>query len=134
MRGLLAFIIDVIAGIPVFIQISGSTGKRTFSVQNPVNVSENFAEKWTQEHYTRFLSWHAKALKCFKDLLTSKRLGADVMLSRLGNCFGNECVVKAANTLGIDARSLHEARVLRVSPGQIGTAGATIPQTIYFGN
>lgn len=132
---LLEFVVKVVAGLPNHIEISGPPGQRKFRVDNPVNLSENFADNWAMEHYRRFQQWHSKALVGLQQLMESKGLGVDVMLNRLSSSFGKERVVRAANALGVDTRALYEGGKLRVNGdrGQIGLVGTLIPKTINFG-
>lgn len=131
---LLDFVVKVVAKMPEYIEVVDASGSRKFSVPNPVNADEeNFAENWTEEHYLRFLTWQKRIANSLQKIQQSKGLGADVMLSRLSETFGNEDVVKAARTLGADTNTLHDAGKLRVAGGVVGAIGAKIPITINFG-
>ena len=134
--GLLNFVAGVLGKLPQYIKVSGTQGSPVFAVLNPAHPSENFAEKWTGEHYIRFKRWHSKLVAWLQGLMESRGLGADVMLNRLSTSFGNERVIRAANALGVDTHALHEVGRLRVAKdiGQVGAVGALIPATTFFGN
>ncbi len=128
------FVVKVIAGLPEFIEISGPANNRKFSVFNPVNHPENFAEKWNEEHHQCFLAWHTGLMRGLQRIADSKGQGSDVLLNRLSDNFGKEQVIKAADAIGADTRAIHDERKLRVNYGLVGTAGAAIPPTINFGS
>lgn len=131
---LLEFVVMVTMKLPEFIHATGTVGSRRFSVLNPVNDQENFADAWTEEHFARFCIWHRRAVERLHKIQQSKGRGADVMLNSIAESFGKERVIKAAGALGADTSALHEAGKLRVAGGTIGGAGIVIPKTIYFGN
>lgn len=131
---LLEFVVKVVQGMPNFIHVSNVGGSERFSVANPANTQENFAENWTDEHYKRFRLWHGRMVAGLQRLQQSKGLGTDVLLNRMAESFGNENVIRAARAHGVDTRALHEAGKLRVAGGKIGSVGVAIPKTIYFGS
>jgi len=132
-EGLLEFVVRVVAKLPEYIYITHTPAGQKFTVQNPVNILENFAENWTHEHYARFMVWHKRALTGLQAVQGSKGLGADVMINRLSASFGNDSVLKAARALGADTKALHETGKLRVVGGLTGAAGIKVPGTINFG-
>jgi hypothetical protein len=134
-NNLFSFVACVLEKLPDYIQVVGRDENSQFVVSNPVNPGENFAAKWTPEHYSQFLAWHQQLLHVFDELRDSQGLGMDVMLNRLSESFGKEPVIRAAGALGADADSLLHARKLRADKtyGIIGMVGTTIPRTTYFG-
>jgi hypothetical protein len=132
---LLEFVVKVVAKLPDYVQAMGTAGFRKFSVLNPVNSRENFAEGWTEEHYLRFLTWH----KRFRDFLQKihqsrgRGLGVDDLLNNLAATFGNDRVIRAAKAIGADTNALHDAGKLRAIGGTLGTVDAVVPRTVYFG-
>ena len=131
---LFEFVIKVIENMPKYIRSAMVGSCRKFYVMNPVNTEENFAEKWTDEHYKRFLIWHSKLKDSFSQLQTERGWGVDVMLNRLSETFGNEHVIKAANSLGADTDALHQSGKLRLeTKHKAASAGMVVPSTIYFG-
>lgn len=131
---LFEFVVKVVAKMPEFILSSGEAGSRKFHVNNPVNSLENFAETWTEENYRQFKVWHGRAAAMLQRSKDAKGHGADTMLKGLAQNFGNEQVIRAANALGADTNALHDDGKLRVAAGTIGSVGAVIPKTIYFGS
>jgi len=132
---LLEFVVKVVAKLPEYINAVGTVGFRKFSIANPANPIENFADGWTEEHYQHFLVWH----KRFADVLQKvhqsrgRGLGMDEMLKTLAVTFGNDRVIRAAKTLGADTNALHDVGKLRGMGGTLGAIGTTVPKTIYFG-
>jgi len=131
---LFEFVLKVVAKLPDFIEVTGPVNRRTFAVFNPVNHPENFAEKWTEEHYARFRAWHTRLMTGLQCIAESRGQGMDVLLNRISDNFGKQAVIKAADALGADTRALHEEGRLRVSSGLVGTVGAIVPSTINFGS
>ena len=133
-RDLLEFVVRVVEKLHEFIYVSGEPGARKFHVINPVNSQENFAEGWNEEHYKRFRIWHGRVTASLQSLQKSKGLGQDVMFNRLSESFGKDNVVRAARAFGADTSALHEASKLRIAGGAVGSVGAVVPKTIYFGS
>src|SRR5206468_12180478 len=97
-------------------------------------ASENFAEKWTEDHYNEFRAWHRKLTSWLSALQNTRGKGADVMLTELSARLGKERVIKAANSVGVDTSALHEAGKVRVNAtGTLGGIGTAIPKTVNFG-
>jgi hypothetical protein len=130
---LLEFVVKVVAKLSEYITVTNAPGSRKFSVLNPVNPQEDFADNWTEEHYRSFLDWHKRFTRRLQNLQESKGRGADVMLNGLSETFGNEHVVKAARALGADTNALHDAGKLRIASGIVGTVGTKVPFTINYG-
>lgn len=134
-NGLFQFILSVIAKLPTYVQVLGVGKDRSYSVINPVNKLEDFAEGWTHEHYYRFTEWHRLTTERLNLLSASSGRGVDVMLQNLAKSFGKERVLAAANSLGAETNEFHRSGGLRVdkASGRIGAAGSIIPATVYFG-
>jgi hypothetical protein len=132
---LLEFVVKVVAKLPEYIDVVYAPGSRKFSVPNPVNPEENFAESWTEEHHRRFLIWHKRFAAVLQKVHQSKGLGfgADEMLKNLAETFGKDRVTRAAKALGADTNALHDTGKLRSIGGTLGTVGSAVPKTIYFG-
>ncbi len=134
-KSLLDFVLAVIAKLPLYVGVLGAGQGTRYSVINPVNPSENFAEGWTHEHYIRFKEWHRLIVKRLNLLPEARGQGVDVMLTNLAEVFGRERVVSAANSLGVETNSFHKNGTLRVdrASGRVGATGSIIPATVYFG-
>lgn len=132
---LLDFVLRVIEKLPSYVREVGFGDGRRYSVINPVNPSENFAEGWTHEHYNRFTAWHRLTAQRLNLLPESRGRGVDVMLANLAESFGKERVVAAANSLGVETNDFHRSGALRVDrmSGRVGASGSIVPATVYFG-
>jgi len=133
---LLEFVICVAEGMNHFIQVRDTAlGPRTYRVANPVNDEENFADKWTRLDYEAFLRWQGTLVRQLRGVEASKKQGIDSMLNCLGEGFGHERVIKAANELGVDTSRVHQAGRLRVAGGTgiIGLTGSAMGATVYHG-
>jgi hypothetical protein len=131
---LLEFVHNVIDRLPNYIQCVQLPKGRQYIVVNPTNDSENFAEKWTEDHYNEFRAWHRKLVGWVTALQNTRGKGADVMLTELSARLGKDRVIKAANSVGIETRALQEAGKVRVDvTGTLGLIGTSIPKTVNFG-
>src|ERR1039457_1572694 len=133
---LLALVRKVIANIPRFITRVPAGNRAIYSVANPVRRDENFAERWTDQHYNEFMRWHAQMFGSLQSLEATRGKGADVMLNELSARYGEDRVRRAANSLGVETRKLHESGRLHMDniTGAVGIIGSAIPKTINFGN
>lgn len=133
---LLEFVIRVADGLSRFIEVkSTALGQCVYCVANPVNDEENFAEKWTRLDYEAFLRWQGQLVRQLRNVEATKGQGIDTMLNRLGEGFGRDRVIKAANDLGVDTSRIHQAGRLRVATatGVIGLTGSAMGATTYHG-
>jgi hypothetical protein len=133
---LLEFVIRVADGLGRFIEVTNTAlGPCVYRVANPVNDEENFAEKWTRLDYEAFLRWQVQLLRQLRNVAATKGQGIDTMLNRLGEGFGRDRVIKAANDLGVDTSRVHQAGRLRVAgaTGVIGMTGSAMGATTYHG-
>lgn len=133
---LFEFVTRVVAGLHGFIEVREPlAGPRTYRVTNPVNLRENFAEKWTRADYEAFVRWQSALVQRLRAVAATKGRGIDVMLGSLGEGFGKERVLAAANALGADTSRVHQAGRLRVAgaTGIIGLAGSAMGATVYHG-
>lgn len=131
---LLEFVVRVVERIPEGIEKAYHDGQWSFTVSNPVNRQENFAEAWLYEHYRRFIEWHEKVLVWLRSVASSEGRGVDVLLNRLSEEFDKERVVKTAKILGSEVNKLHESGKSRVSTiGRVGTVGAPLTHTVFYG-
>ncbi len=132
---LMALVIKVVGALPHYIGIADVNGKLTYRVMNPVNDQENFAERWTSKHHQDFIAWHQQVVATLDALEATRGRGADVLLNTFNAKFGKDAGVRIANSLGVDARFLHETKELKIDrAGKVGLAGSLIPGTINFGS
>jgi hypothetical protein len=132
---LLSLVRTVIVRIPNYIDRAKISGRTRYVVLNPVNLNENFAERWTEQHYNAFMSWHGEVCAWLAALEATRGRGVDKMLTELQAKFDDKQVKRAANSLGADTRFLHESGKLRMDnlTGKVGMIGSAIPKTINFG-
>jgi hypothetical protein len=131
-----AFVERVVAGMPSHIVRSHTESRTTYLVENPVNRGENFAERWTDREHTEFMRWHSQLMGSLRALEQTRGKGVDVMLHELSTRYGEDRVKRAANSLGVDTRRLHEAGKLRAdhATGAIGAIGSSVAPTINYGS
>ena len=85
--------------------------------------------------YEAFLRWQGQLARQLRDVEATKGQGIDTMLNRLGEGFGRDQVIKAANDLGVDTSRIHQTGRLRVAgaTGVIGLTGSAMGATTYHG-
>jgi hypothetical protein len=132
---LFSFVHGVIADLPRFVGRVFVENRAVYRVENPANPHENFADRWTDLHYKEFKLWHAQLVASLQALEATRGKGVDIMLNELSSRYGQEPVKRAANSLGVEVRQLHEEGQLRMnkSRGAISAVGAVVPGTINFG-
>lgn len=131
---LIEFIVRVVERIPRGVTIEAGNGKRIYSVRNPLNVEENFAESWSDQHYIRFMKWHASLVAWIRSTASLEACGGDILLNQIGEEFGKEQVVKAAKAIGKETQESLTAGKLKLGlSSRIGGLGAAVPQTVFFG-
>lgn len=108
-----------------------------WSVPNPVQPNENFADKWAMhpERALRFFAW-LDALA--QDLTAAKEgSGLQTVARRLKESFGESPVEKAATSLGDMFRTKRERGELGMLSGSAGlvsgSAARTVPRHNFFG-
>lgn len=100
-------------------------GKLIYSVPNPANPEENYADKWQKkpERQDEFFMWQASLVSYLEDLRMSGGQGADVLQRKLAKGFGEKLVTR----LEIEkAQALKQAS----AKGTVGitTAGILVPR------
>ena len=100
-------------------------GKLIFSVPNPTNPEENYADKWQKkpERQDEFFLWQASLVSYLEDLRMSGGHGADVLQRKLAKGFGEKLVTR----LEIEkAQALKQAS----AKGAVGitSAGILVPR------
>ncbi len=132
---LIEFVINVVARLHEGIAVNRFSDLPPYLVLNPVNVGENFAEKWGKSHYERFRTWQNAMVGRLRAVADTKGQGADCMLKRLSEGFGEEKIISAANSLGADTSRLHQTGLLRVqgASGLVAVSGTAMGATVYHG-
>lgn len=102
-------LIDIVERMPLFIEerVNPRTGKKYRFIGNPVNESENFADRWieTPEKETNFLNWLKQVRKEVEEI--SELRGSKIQ-EALSKSFGEREVTKAFSNIGEKARILTE--------------------------
>lgn len=107
-------VLDAAAKMPGHIQ----EGPNGYSVPNPVEPREDFADRWRRhpEQASRFFAWLAALGEDLREAESSR--GLDRVTARLSESFGSGPVEKAAARLGDSYKHAREQ-------GALGFAGAT---------
>lgn len=103
-------------------------------VMNPVNPSENFADKWAEKKQksANFFKWHEAFLKLLES--PDLRNGLQSLAGELKTAFGTRAVNEAFQKQGLETRSTREDGLLKVtSAGIIGSAGIKVPNHLFDG-
>lgn len=103
-------------------------------VENPVNPTENFADKWQKNKNleTSFYNWHQSLMETLKHRQLNESVSK--MSDVLKKSFGQSTFNEAFNNLGQGARLLREDQGLKVnSLGIIGSIGHTISNHTFHG-
>jgi len=86
--------------LPTYMVRSGDC----WTLENPTQPQENFADRWTDAHQQAFDKWIAKLRRDIDDLDTVPA-GLDNMVMRLGESFGHDTITKAASRYGAGAKN-----------------------------
>jgi hypothetical protein len=111
---LVEFVAAVARKLPNYIEVDENAEGKKYTVLNPVNELENFAENWTPKKYARFMQWHSQINRWAHNLRNTSGIGTDGVYKLLQESFDNDLVVKAANAIGTDTRNLHDEGQLKV--------------------
>ena len=68
-------------------------------LENPMQPKENFADRWTDAHQAKFLTWIERLQRDLDDL-DHLPAGMQHMVMRLGESFGVDTITKAATRFG----------------------------------
>lgn len=130
----LDLIIAIIAGMPAHVSRQPlSEGRLFYSVPNPTNIRENFAEKWNTSPRLpeAFYEWHRAALATLRRLATVGGEGIDQAAHLLGESLGQEASKKALRAFSTNVQRAVTERRAAVLPSGIVTLRKTLdPGTI----
>jgi len=94
-------------------------------LENPMQPKENFADRWTDEHQHKFLTWIGKLRRDIDDL-DRVPAGLQHMVARLGESFGLDTITKAATRMGMGTTAAVGAGLAGVtSSGLVTTRTST---------
>lgn len=91
-------------------------------LENPMQPKENFADRWTDEHQAKFLTWIEKLRRDIDDF-DRVPAGLQHMVARLGESFGLDTVTKAATRMGMNTTAAVGAGLAGVTSSGLVTTG-----------
>lgn len=105
-------------------------------IPNPVNPSENFADKWNEEPQkaSLFFRWLSQVEA---DLTAAQQQvgGIHRVGESLAPVFGSEVVQKSIEKFGRDMDAAQQRGALKMATktGMLGTAGSVVPKNTWYG-
>jgi hypothetical protein len=124
----LQLVLDVIRGMPLFIETGSLNGTVRWAVWNETTEGENFADKWNENSalVPAFYQWHKKVLDDMT--LLSDVYGLDQLAKSLTESFGSRPVTAAMNARTGTVSSARATGRLSVAPA-VGLSVASGPGT-----
>jgi hypothetical protein len=107
----------------------------TWRIENPVNLQENFADKWNErpERAVRFFEW----LDELESDLSNAQRQSDLsqFAKALSPAFGKELVERSLVKFGRQLDAAHQGGELRMSAktGALGSTGIVVPKNTWYG-
>lgn len=119
-------ILAIVRGMPEHI---GRDASGRWLVCSPVSA-ENFADKWNDypQRERKFRRWLDQVTEDLEGAAGER--GIHHSAARLGKSFGQDPVIKAAKSLGVESKSLREAGLLGVTGPAAAISTATTSQRI----
>lgn len=121
-------LLEVVGGMLKFIFIDKNTA--TYSIPNPSQPRENFAEKWNNDPKLAesFFRWHRRTVSDLKALTEQNVEGLDAVGLKLKNTFGGSAANEAVRALSASLReSTKSGNTGITSSGLVVTATSKIP-------
>lgn len=123
-------LVSLVRDMPEFIEVRNGI----YWVPNPVNVKENFADKWAEhpERQRKFMVWLAQAEKDFVEPLGKR--GLDEVADTLRRSLGRSPVDRAFAGMGSDLNRDRQSGKLRIATGTglLGRTGDTVVRDHTF--
>jgi hypothetical protein len=131
--------IEIAKALPSHLTPAGFVnGKQIYSVPNPANPEENYADKWTtkQNRQDEFFRWQNALVRYLEDLRDSAGKGADILHGKLSSGFGEKLINRIAMQKAQALKKSAAEASIGITPFGIivpTTAAATIvrPQTFH---
>jgi Second Messenger Oligonucleotide or Dinucleotide Synthetase domain len=105
-------------------------------VSNPVNVEENFADKWADnpKRQTNFYNWIAQVQKDVQQITQQK--GIYLIQESFGKPFGKEMAAKTFSNYAETSRLLRESGNVKMAAqtGMLGSVGTVVKNHNFYGN
>lgn len=126
---LLDALLNLVHRMPDYIEEREVGGKRIAWVENPINPTENFADRWEAEDYPdrekHFRSWLERVGAELEEAL--KGGGIHHVLDLLGASLGHEMVEASAKSLGYDVQRASSSGKLAVASSTATLITGTTP-------
>lgn len=119
-------IVSILNGMASHIKYENKNGKRVAIIENPVDLRENFADKWETfpNREAEFFKWLNDARSYFRELFESNKEISWINES-LSKGFGEEIVRKTFSAIGNDSRLNRENGNIRMEIGT-GLLGSSL--------
>jgi hypothetical protein len=133
----LELVLDVIRGMPLFIETGSVDGAVRWGVWNETTEGENFADKWNENSALApaFYEWHKKVLDDMT--LLSDVYGLDQLAKSLTESFGSRPVTAAMNARTDNVSNARAAGRLSIAPAVGLTAssarGTPVRANTFYG-
>jgi hypothetical protein len=130
-------LLNVIERMPNQIEerYSAKHGKVIKWISNPVNLEENFADRWVDkpQRETNYYKWMSQVEVDIQN--TIGKSGLPLISESMGKPFGKDAVTKAFSNYGENLRKQRESGNLHIAAktGMIGTAGTAVKNHNFYG-
>lgn len=135
-RNILDALVNIVLTMENYIEnvYDSQSGKWIKKISNPVNPSENFADKWV-EHPKRqenFYKWMDQVKKDIQEI--TEQQGLDHICDSMKKPFGETAAVKTFSTLGEKSFQMREQGNMRMNTGSgiLGAVGSIITKSHNF--
>jgi len=106
-----------------------------WSIPNPINPKENFADKWNEhpQRANRFFEWLAQVEADLGDV--QQQIGIHQFAKSLSPMFGNDIVERSIEIFGRRMDQSQQRGDLRMAAktGTLGSAGIVVPKNTWYG-
>jgi hypothetical protein len=106
-------------------------------IENPINSSENFANKWTLEKQKEdyFYMWLNKLEKDFADILNSENRGFKSLNESLSLQFGADLTSKVFKSVAMKTKDKRDSGILKMATGTglLGSTGTSVKKHEFYG-
>jgi hypothetical protein len=128
------FVLAVLRRFPAYVKSSDDGHMKAFAVLNPVNQSENFAEKWDADTYAEFHEWHEDLMSRIQCLLTSEPKGVDNAFALVESSFPEAIKLDLRGIVGRELRTTHDSGSLMVKASPLAfLPSVPVKSTIFYG-
>lgn len=111
-----------------------NAGRKIKWIANPVNVEENFADKWVEcpQKEVNFYRWLDRLEQDIQNIV--RQVGIPNISKAMKNSFGEQTVIKIISALGDKYQQLRQSEALRMSigTGTLSTMGPIVTTQHHF--